>query len=398
MRAFFDDMLASIFVLAVLAASYIFLFMGTVQSGAMMTNALQHRIKIEQLQSASQAFRYLTEPNTGENLAYLVGLSASTGQSKLWVGNYPIDTIAATEGALKNMMGSNYQLSVELPSKQIDLVFLVAQSPTMVEEKNKLIEIMPELRQELQKKQINATTFLYFLSYNSCSYEWCDNSTQEIITCSQMYFPPSRGEANYNIATALNQISQVPTVGLKVVIPLTDSLLTGDAPDSCYSTCNTNSLCYWCSTDCSIVRSDFSLRGAILQAQMSKVPICPIAFPKCTSLDQEAQDHFNCLGISNMGGTCSNCDGCEQYFTSFCFDSCQSQLENQLQTLGQATGCQSELIQTSEILDTILVHIDKAIAENKFKVGMDPPKDTTVYSEDLVLPITPPLNARLSIW
>jgi hypothetical protein len=397
MRAFFDDMLAAIFVLAVLAASYIFLFMGTVQSGTMMTNALQHRIKIEQLQSTAQAFRHITEPNTGENLAYLVGLAASTSNPKVWVGEQQVNTIAATEGALEKMLGSNYLLSVELPSKQLDLVFVIPQSPTMVEERDALLEIIPEIRNGLGERKINATIFTYFLSYNGCSYEWCDNSTKQILDCSQMQPPTQRGYSNYNIGSAIASIAQVPGLGFKVIIPITDSLSTGDAPDSCFNACNTDPTCSWCSTTCSSVRSDYSLRQAALRATTNRIPICPITFSKCSYLDQEARDQFTCLGLPALTTGCGSCSGCEQDLSSVCFKSCETVLQDQMYTLSQATGCITDH-QPSNLLETVLNHVDKAILENKFKVGTDPPKDHTIYSEDVVLPVTPPLRARLTIW
>ncbi len=398
MRAFFDDMLAAIFVLAVLAASYIFLFMGTVQSGTMMSTALQHRIKIEQLQSATQAFRHITEPNTGENLAYLVGIAASTGDPRVPVGGQAVDTVAATESVLEQLLGPNYQLSIELPSRQIDLVFIVAQSPTMIEERDKLLDIIPELRKRLDEKQINSTIFVYFLSHGSCIFEWCDNSTRQIVGCSQLYLPPMRGESNYNIGGAISYASQIQGLGLTVVIPLTDSLSTGDAPDSCFSQCNTDQLCSWCSVGCPSVRSDSSLRSAALQAQKNRIAVCPIQFPKCSFLSDEAQAHFSCIDIPNIAGACPSCEGCKQERGQVCFTSCKSELVQQLDTLAQAAWCKSSFIQTSDLLETILEQVDMAVVENKFRVGQSPPKGQTRYSEELVLPVTPPLKARLTIW
>jgi len=398
MRAFFDDMLAAIFVLAVLAASYIFLFMGTVQSGTMMSNALQHRIKIEQLQSATQAFRYIVEPNTKENLAYIVGMAASTGARQVWVSGTAVDAVAATEGALSQLLGQNYQLSVELPSRQVELVFVVAQSPTMVEEKDKLLAVMPELRNLLSERGLNATIFSYFLSYSSCGFEWCDNSTQKIVSCAQMYLPVERGESHYNIGTAVSQISQVQGMGLKVIVPLTDSLSTGNAPDSCFTSCNPGLFCSWCSTGCSSTRSDSSLRQAGLQATINRAAVCPIAFSKCSLLNDEAKSHYSCLGVSSMEQLCPSCSGCRQEWGEFCFSSCDNEVIKQMETLGSATGCEASLIRTSELLETIVLHVEKAVAENKFRVGRDPPKEHTIYSEDLVLPTPSPLKARLTIW
>lgn len=398
MKGFFDDMLAAIFVLAVLAASYIFLFMGTVQSGTMMGNALQHRIRIEQLQSAAQAFRYISEPNTGESLSYLVGVAAITGDSRVWVEGQAVDSLAASRGALDQLLGSNYQLSVELPSRQVDIVFVVPQSPTLVEEKDALLAAVPGIRRALEERMLNATLSSVFLSYASCGYEWCDNATLEVIDCTQTYLPPSRGVSNYNLGVAIAQASQVPGLGLKVVIPLSDSLSTGDAPDSCFNACSTGPRCEWCSTACASTRSDASLRSAALYSKENQAAVCPLSFPRCSSLGEESLAHFSCTDASFVVGSCSSCAGCEARLGEVCFPSCGPELERQFQDLAQATGCEASRIIVSQIRDAVLSHVDAAVSGNKFRVGSDPPKDRTLYSEDIVLPVTPPLKARLTVW
>lgn len=395
MRAYFDDVLAAIFVLAVLAASFIFLFLGTVQSGSMMSTALTHRMKIEQLRSANVAFSHLTEPNTGKNLAELLGRAVYYGNPIIWLGEQSVNTKIATENALNQLLSENYHLSVSVPHDNIDIFIILPQSATMIDDRLSLLSKIPSITSSLEKEGLNASIELWVTGFPNYCAEWCDNSTSSIVQCRQRTFSTPLGRTNTNWAAAVEEASAVPTTGLKVIIPLVDSLSTGNEPDTCFTPCSPPS-CSSCNVSCAPERSERFVQQAIVAVQHNGALACPIITSPCVDLNiTQAGTLLSCAGISS---SCSNCTACTRDNSILCFGSCRSQLNQQADLLAKTTSCVSRESNSDEIDKAILEQVRFAVRAKKFEIGPSIPSDVTSYSEDILLPVTPPLRARMTIW